>query len=644
VPSLPPDADEPEPFNLAPPFPAELQRNNAKLECSGVVKGYDVFNVGPDKWSDGGPHRATGDAVKVADNGNSYWVLARVVAAPGYPAMILNENNEVVDHVPLDEAVASGKAFVITLRNHIAAYEFDEDADDVIVALTDIVQAAGGRPVVVASGRPGHRHFFASVRPEVKFRLNLVAQTMTGGSSVIRSTIRPPISPHRLGYAVRLVSPATVDAAVEALKPPASSTGRLSGGMYRLLVEGDLAGRYATESNVVQAIVTSAVNRGMSEKHAYTMLVSPANVGGRKVQEILAVKGAHAAKRYVHTCYDKACKLVADRPAFRDRSEVIVWLANALDVAHRWPWNGSAGQKALAVYTAMVGKGLRAGVIKCSMSEREMALAVGISRNTVRRTALPYLLEHGWLVKTDSNHYRWSATYIIKRKTLKVDPLPISPIGGCEESGSTLVGHDAFRFGARLGKAAWRILMVLGEGHRLGAPDLSRVTGLSSSTTSRILNRLRDAGLVQGLGRTGRPAQEWSLAVTGEALLSRLDAHAVVYGVDGAADRQRDLYDEEREPGDLGVKEATPPINAASRVGSSAWRRRQGRKLRQRFLRQRRPHAGHPGPTVLQVWDNDIDALVNSVLDTQEWHHRNPPDLSAYANDGDRQGLGGRAA
>jgi hypothetical protein len=155
--------------------------------------------------------------------------LAWAVARPGSRALLIAPNNESLGWVAVEEAVAGGRSFAVNVDEDMLALDADDEAKGRFVEeiLAPEISSKGISPVVIASGRPGHRHLFARIEDR-RLKRELADRAQERGIDV-RRTIRPPLSPHRLGLAVALLSPSSVTEALKALQPTKSPTGWLSG-------------------------------------------------------------------------------------------------------------------------------------------------------------------------------------------------------------------------------------------------------------------------------------------------------------------------------------------------------------------------------------------------------------------------------
>lgn len=123
--------------------------------------------------------------------------LAEAVAARPL-ALVLDADNRSQGWVPLEEAWALRTAYAVVMRADLFCVDLDLDRDALarqgaFGQLVDAIDAAGGRPVVWASGRPGHRHLVVAMAPGPD-RTALEVWAKERGLDV-RNTARPPLSP-----------------------------------------------------------------------------------------------------------------------------------------------------------------------------------------------------------------------------------------------------------------------------------------------------------------------------------------------------------------------------------------------------------------------------------------------------------------
>jgi len=152
--------------------------------------------------------------------------FAEAVAKPGSIVLLLGPDNRKQGWASLDEAILSGQAFAVEVRDNILAVDADSPQSGAYLqdVLTPELEAQGLHPVLVASGQHGHRHLFLRLQaPLIRtIRTQIVEDEKTRDITLdVRSKIRPPLSPHRLGLQPALLHPPTPTAALERLAPPA---------------------------------------------------------------------------------------------------------------------------------------------------------------------------------------------------------------------------------------------------------------------------------------------------------------------------------------------------------------------------------------------------------------------------------------
>lgn len=283
------------------------------------------------------PHDARVAALQAGGGGEE---LAQAVAA-GDTAMLIAPDNTRRCWTTLSDALVSGSSFAVRIRPDVLAVDFDRPAcpDPAAAAeeLAGLIAAVGVRPVIIASGRPGHRHLFAHVGEELFTHLAGLASGLGGNVRSGSSLCRPPLAPHRQGLPAALVSPATITEAVDALyaapprrqQPPRSRCSRvtrvpanpegadrvlpglpnrrrdLTPRMASVLAAGDPE-RYRSGSEEIFAIATAAAWAAWSREEVSEALADPVNVGGR----------AHRAKPHrFEAVWDKAVTTVAAKVA-----------------------------------------------------------------------------------------------------------------------------------------------------------------------------------------------------------------------------------------------------------------------------------------------------------------------------------------
>ncbi|AWH97613.1 hypothetical protein [Dietzia psychralcaliphila] len=215
-------------------------------------------------------------------------------------------------------------------------------------------------------------------------------------------------------------------------------------------------------------------------------------------------------------------------PARRTAEATVADLLARMD-ARPGRWAGKTGAQDRLVLLALAARTLAAAASEVHLSERDWALAAGLTRDTVA-DRLRVLLQQGWVARVQRAAGPWAAVWRIVR-----------PGGGEQRSGAVFTPEMQRQLHAELECARediWhaRPLGVLGMrvwAHmavgRASVRELATRLGICPATVRSKLRALRSFGLCTGDGRGYRSR-------------SRLARAAVAAGVDGAhADRVR-LY------------------------------------------------------------------------------------------------------
>lgn len=481
----------------------------------------------------------------VVDRGNSSIrrKLAEAVAAPGWPAILLDKDNHRNGELPVAEAVCTGECFTVRVADHILALDDDHGADGALL-VAEAATEFGLNPVVVASGRPGGLHaFIRTSRDDV--RGELVGRARACRLNVTKS-IRPPLTPHRLpDLSPHLITPEQPEIALAALRGNIShataAEADIGVEMWTLLVRGELPDRYrkpdgtTNRSDAVQGFLTRAAGLGMMRDEALGLLLDDTHALGDLLREKMRQRGWPGMDRWFDRSWATARQFIEQRPTFGGRNEALQVLRRMDELARRLPWPGTAGGTDRDVLRAHIAIAVDAGTTRYRASERQIAERAGVHLATVRRSN-KRLKARGWI----SIVKPWQTAEIATTWRVRVpadlpdDLLPVSPQGGCEDTGSTSSDprSDVWRWHGGLGKASERVWDALAV--PMSAKDLAAALDLKPDTVSRHLNRLAAYGLAI------RDGTSWRRGSTdpGSAAAS-LRSH-------GAAQRQRVRHEADR--------------------------------------------------------------------------------------------------
>ena len=370
-----------------------------------------------------------------------------------------------------------------------------------------------------------------------------------------------------------------------------------------LILLGDLTGRYASGSYTRLASdgrsvalrqdrqgasdhghrITSAVACYVARAHGTVdellrLLMQPDHEGGRHVQTIAARSGHARARGYVERVWETACTLVGGTAAVESRHQLHESLAALRARIETTPWPGERGRNALRVVLAHLNFAEIAGGRRHAASERQVAEAAGISRQTVRAAYAGVLKPAGWLRRLKVGHGTEGSTWYLGDGPHQPAPAPPSqpqttqrpPDEALEEWSppetptadidstvlSHLMDHDAFAHQG-LGSSALIILAALHANPHQSASNLVTTSAVSRATTYRTLHRLVGLGLVQQDGPLWALAPRALEGIAGNSLAETVtesaaapvlgwDAVAALCGTTGIGEERRLLHAAER--------------------------------------------------------------------------------------------------
>jgi hypothetical protein len=491
--------------------------------------------------------------------------FAELVAEPGTPASYLDLENQKTGIDSLQAASQSRRAYFVVVRATILAMDCDGAAlVPVLETIAAQLIADGLVPVMVLSGGEGRRHLFCLILdPRTMRAYKAHVRGLGHGRDLeVRPTIRPPLSPHRLGLPVALLSPEDPAEAIAALTPPRPKP--LAPMWMDFLRHGAPEGQ---RSEKIQGLALAAVNAGWTFGQFYCAMMAPANRGGEKVQV------RHDAERYLEHAWESAETLAKRKPAVQDRPEALAVIARIRRRVATWPWPTRAGETYRRVLVAYLIIAQRAGKLVFAASVREVAARAGVGIHAVVK-ATKWLRSEGWLrlqrgyLHGTTDAAIWRARFPsgaaltleqLRRHTLRGLPGDTQYQGGRLESVSgrpqgtesvpgepqrdaqenetesvpgTGASHDLWRPGG-LGARAGSIYRMLDATTPISAKELALRIGCRPQAVRR--------QLVPKLGRYGLAVQDvqgigWC---RGDA---DLDAVAAELGVAGKGAAQRDEH------------------------------------------------------------------------------------------------------
>lgn len=454
------------------------------------------------------------------------------------------------------------------------ALEFDGAHGDPGIeaaGLAGRLRATGFECVLCASGRPGHRHLFAAVRPplapqavrELLDRLRTLAPSLDPSPMLNARTgaIRPPLAPHRLGGCSALVDPTNAEEALAILRRPnptallkqatatIPSPGRshvnLRGGLTilerplseataYLLREGDTARSYRSRSDAEAALVLGLVNAGWPPERIQAVAEDPVNLGFPKYREKLA-RSIQDAQRYLERTITWAITTASANPPIA--GQIQEELRRLAEEALIWHPGGRTAAVDRIVLLAHVRAALAARSREHGLSVRQCAEWAGVvDHHTVTR-ARRRLARTGWLAPAGDERLAGAAQlFSLLGGRRGGEKSPHSLPRGRGGMGLRLLTPDVFRAGA-LGPGAGEVHALLVEsGHEWTVTAIGATLGHDRKTVRRHLRALSQLRLA-----LCSPVGWLASARAPEDALNELPAHLRTLG-----ERQREQHARER--------------------------------------------------------------------------------------------------
>jgi IclR helix-turn-helix domain len=347
----------------------------------------------------------------------------------------------------------------------------------------------------------------------------------------------------------------------------------LSARARRLLVEGDVEGRYAghTESDagyrltMALAVACSQPGRQWAPADFHQALIYTPSRGGWWARMLRERKGSQYAEDKLTAMLDKAREFVARAGTVTGRPDALERVTEVRRAVEALSWptrgGGAVDHKNLAARLRLCE---RAGGLDHTIAVRPLAELMGCAKSTAEASN-ERLLTKGWLIReetgTGKNHgtrWRLQIPEAVRRLIACAAPghpppptppelatVPDAHTAADTSALAEVMGHDAFHHYAH-GTSGARLLACLDPTDGTSPAQLKDATGLHRTTVARRLAKLVDDGLA--LEREGLYYLHPRLA--GPVRLQRddqlLDHAAEQAGTTGLGDRRRQRHARER--------------------------------------------------------------------------------------------------
>lgn len=554
-----------------------------------------------------------------------------------------------------------GQPFAVYLarggRFRTVALDFDAKSDRGVQAARDAEIAAwvlrrfGVPAVVVESGPGGGRHVLATVTGEglaagearrlveALRRLPLPSLDPTPMLNPQTGCIRAPLSRHRLGGRSGLLDDhVTVWAALSTGASPEQFRSLIralpdldparrrplrrphsDGSLTQLLRLGPRPARYASDSEAVQALATSYVNRGrtLAEFRAALAAAHPRSPVGRAY-----AKRGDEGDQWAGRCWTAAVRFVRAHPARPSQDE-----PDDQDVLDAWPAALAAvrlPKSARRAAEALHRLAVTHDRVLVGLSVRDLAERIGVSTTTAAKAfrdlrAAGLIEVAGTAAAGRAVRYRlrspdtWSADIArtVSSSTYSggVRKPTVRPVSAAALALAADLGHDAWRHRGlgESGRRAYQLLAHQGEHAGDGGvsiADVAQTTGVSVRQTRRILRRLAEHGLARR-----EPDGRWTVEQRdGDAV-----AHAV--GTAGTGREQRIRHAAERLGWRLRrtVRAADPPPPPPVAAAPAEQSRADSTGRRPGPVRRRRAHSAAASGDRLDLRDPPDPHRVETI-------------------------------
>lgn len=365
----------------------------------------------------------------------------------------------------------SGEPFFVRVRDEVLAVDFDKPtAEAAANRLYWTCRMLGLPALLVASGQPGRRHVFAW--PQAASQRAALDSAAREDEGDIRSTIRPPMAPHRMqALGVRPVILRGLDGL-----PSASASATPSARSWRpKTIEAAIYGNSAastqtrTRSQVVYSVAMAACNANWSIQEALDFLRAPGSAAARAFAGRCRDRGQEATTRwFTDSVWVSAEEKVRENPARRQDTDPL--LNDLSACVERLPWPGRSGPSARAAYIGLLSRARELGTLEIACSHRKLMEQAGISSRKTIQTALKRLEAWGlieWIGTAKRSELAENApprhhlTYRWRLCTSHLSGSDLNAAAGDSITSTAALGHDAFLNRSGLGKNAHRIWVAV---------------------------------------------------------------------------------------------------------------------------------------------------------------------------------------
>lgn len=351
----------------------------------------------------------------MADDSDLALAFTLAIVKPGGQAALIDRDNRSLGWVPLEDAVASGMAYMVEPRQGLVPLDLDSGEDWAWAnRARKLLAARGCRFVVTDSGSPGHGHLWIVAPPGWSNHYTKTQVYASAGEHDQRvarldTATRPPLSPHRSGRGrSTVVEPGLATALTLFRSTHQRDLPEKARDQLQWLHPSSLKMYRGAPSRGVtlHAVACAAVNARWTYDTFLAELRKPANKTASKYREL----PPGTRDDYAENVWDRAVKYVRSNPprlsAEVARESLESLLAGVPDLA----WSARTGANDRAVYKALIHFGHKGATTEVSASVRQLGERANLSNNGVTK-ALSRLREQRLIERIPAQKHGFAAKY-----------------------------------------------------------------------------------------------------------------------------------------------------------------------------------------------------------------------------------------
>lgn len=428
--------------------------------------------------------------------------LTRMIASPTSRVFYLAADNRAYpSKSTIETAWRSGRAFFIEVDQNVIAVDYDNVANcrsQQFLFRTICNTVLHRDPVTINSGRGIHQ-FIRLTDDELHLKSHIEEEARCVGGDV-RKTIRPPLSPHRLGLPVSFFhSYETIETATTRLGGIDSLPiqQKLSSVPPALVQRLNGAFVYLDRSHEIADVMSELIREGISDD-TIIQIFSQDNL---KINQKIQEKTADQATKYIHAQLKQSHRHARIRGQHLVKIDQSIYPGLDDHVRNQLQFHGRSGVIQRDVLLAMIHFARTCASETFHASTRDLQLVAEVATNDSVRRAIKSLVSLGFIEVVSPGGFRSAAQYKITL-TLKGHST-----GGVTKSAlsrstrfSSQAVPDLFRYSRRhgvrtLGKTAGLVFDWLAAG-----PKSQTIQQLGERMDRPVANLRRYVAMLESVG------------------------------------------------------------------------------------------------------------------------------------------------